>query len=352
MMTNLYSVPIFTLELVDKVTKRDWLVHNFIEGKFNDLEDFINCAYNSDFHGITYTICLDLNVYQFILNSVKKSSKKTEYIDAIALVYLCQIMGIHLDPSIAVYEKLNYSKDVEKLTELAEDLEIFEKINNTSDDQLHRFVLGDLQQIFPTNEIDFDHELIKNNLTKYPRLTDWDSLYLCVQYITLTSLNANKTKQENLISVIEWMITDFRLSFVCIVYASVYFSKNPLKRMMKFKVTDRTKQKKNALTNMTWDLYVLDKYFKDWTKRDEKQECLYASNDKALRELLKISVDIQNSGNIKHLKQFVDPVALEYIDKITSKQSDHLPRVYNSEAWGPKYRQELIEKYNDRLGVS
>lgn len=350
-MTALYCVPENSKILVDKVIKRDWLVHNFKEGKFSELEDFLNCAYNKDCHGVNYTICLDLNVYQFILNSVKKNTKKPEYIDAIALVYLCQIMSIQLDPSIAIYEKLNYSKDAEKLTDLTEELEIFEKINNTIDDQLHQYVFGGLKQIYPTNEFNLNHESIKSNLTKCRRLTDWDSLYLFVQCITFNSLNKMRTRRENLKSVVEWMITDFRLSLVSIAYAVVYFGNRPLKRMMKFKITGSSEQKKKALTNMTWDLYALDKYFKDWTKRDENQECLYASNDKAFRDLLRICVEIQNIGDIELLGQFIDQSDLEYINEITSNPTVNFSRKYKSESWGPEYRQKLVEKFNDALGV-
>lgn len=52
------------------------------------------------------------------------------------------------------------------------------------------------------------------------------------------------------------------MSFVMIVYAAVYFGNSPLRRMMKYKKSDTIDNRKSAITNMTWDLYLLDKFLK------------------------------------------------------------------------------------------
>jgi hypothetical protein len=294
---------------------------------------------------------LDVNVYQFILNSVKKGNSKQEYRDAIGLVCFCQLAKIELDPSIAVYEKLNYASDQEKLTEITKDLELFHKINNVNDDQLVRYFFGEIEQITPINEYKIDHKEIQKSITRYRRLIDWDSLYLIVLFITYTSLDTNKTRSEKLKQVIQWMITDFRMSLVCITYAVVYFSKRPIKKMMKYKHSEEPLKRKSALYNMTWDLYALNKYFQDWTKRDRNKECLYASDDKAFKHLLKISVDIQNVGSLEPLRDYLEGTDLDYIDKIIKNPNQFFDRVYNGEHWTPEYRQQLIDNLNKKLNI-
>ncbi len=350
-MDALYTYPEYFKEIVAILAKKSWLVHNFLDVNDSDLYNFLNYVYNKDTNGVTYTICLDVNVYQFILNSVKKEASKPEYQAAIALVAFCQLSKIELDPSIAAYEKLNYSNDDELLNEITSDLELFKKIDNTNYDQLVRYVLSDISQIQPTNDHHIDHSEIQMRLTKYRKLRNWDSLYLIILFIVHTSLDEEMTRKDKLKFVIEWMITDFRLSLVCIIYAIVFFSNKPIKRMMKFKRANITTQKCRALSNMAWDLYSLNMYFKKWTEKDSSNEFLYASDDNAFRKLLRLSIDVQLSGNLEPLGDYVDSSDLKYLDKITSSPSEDFERVFNSEEYTPEYRQSLIDSYSEKLGL-
>lgn len=327
------------------------MVHNFPDLDIGEEYDFSSYLYNKDVNGVIYTICLDVNVYQFIINSVKKENSKQEYRDAVGLVYFCQLAQIELDPSIAAYEKLNYDSDEAKLTEITKDLEIFHKVNNISDDQLIRYVFGEIETINPKNEYNIDHVKIQNNITKYRRLRDWDSLYLIVQFITYTSLYKNKTRKEKLRQVIEWMITYFRMSLVCITYTVVFFSKLPIKKMMKYKHSEEPLKRKRALHNMTWDLYAMNKYFQDWTERERDKECLYASDDKAFKNLLKISVDIQNVGSLDPLREYIEESDFDYIDEITKNPNKMFNRVYGGKCWTPEHRQNLIDDMSKKLGI-
>ena len=350
-MDSLYFIPEYFKYILERLVEKGWLVHNFPDLDEGEEYNPSGYIYNKDVNGVTYTICLDVNIYQFIINSVKKERSKQEYKDAICLVCFCQLAGIELDPTIAIYEKLDYSFDKAKLAEITRDLEVFNKINNISDDQLIRYVFDEIDKIEPKNKYDMDHKYIQNKLTKNRRLRNWDSLYLIILYITYTSLDSDKTDQEKLRLVVEWMITEFRMSLVCITYAIVYFSKNPIKKMMKYKLSDTSSKRKRALYNMTWDLYALNKYFEDWIKREKNHECLYASDDKAFRNLLNLSVEIQNIGSLEPLSSYLDERELEYFEIITNNPSDQFERVYDGESWGPEYRQELIDDLNKKLGI-
>lgn len=351
-MDAIYTYPAYFEKIISRLIKRNWLVHNFENIEDEDVYNLSNYLYNKDFNGLTYTLHLDVNIYQFIVNSVKKRRPKSEYRDAIALVCYCQLSEIEIDPTIAVYEKLSYSKDESLLKEVIKDLELFNRINNIDDAQLIEYAFSEIEEIEPQNNFALDREKIGNNLTKYKRLLVWDSLYLLLQYITYISLDREKTNSEKLRVVVEWMITDFRMSLVCMIYAIVYFSKKPLRRMMKFKITDPPSIKKRALINMTWDLYALYKYFKSWTEKDDEQEIMYASNDIAFNNLLRISVDVQLSGNLFPLEDYVDMVELGYLEKITSKPDQYFERIYGSENWNAEYRERLIKKYDSLLGIS
>jgi hypothetical protein len=68
-----YLVPWYLDEVVERLVKRNWLVHSF------DIEDLYNpAAYlrNAEFDNTKYILSLDLNVYQFILNIKKKKIQK------------------------------------------------------------------------------------------------------------------------------------------------------------------------------------------------------------------------------------------------------------------------------------
>ena len=102
----------------------------------------------------------------------------------------CHLSEIELDPTYAVYEKINYRTDDEALKEILSDLELFHRINNTNNDSLISYALKKQNTIIPYEKYDLDYNRLKNELTKYRRLTEWDSLYLIVLFIIHTSLDS------------------------------------------------------------------------------------------------------------------------------------------------------------------
>ena len=82
-MEALYLYPTYFDEIFQNLIKRNWLVHNFNDIEDYEVYDFSNYLRNKDENDVTYTIFLDLNIYQYIINSYKKEYAKDEFRDAI-----------------------------------------------------------------------------------------------------------------------------------------------------------------------------------------------------------------------------------------------------------------------------
>lgn len=350
-MDVIYAYPSYLENIIESLIERDWLVHNFYNIDDSEIYNVANYLYNKQAKGITYTIYLDLNIYQFIINAFKKSKPKQEFRDAIALVAFCQFAEIELDPTYAVYEKINYRKDDQVPNEIVSDLELFHRINNINNSSIVEFALGDVDTIVPTDSYAMNSNVTKKNLTKYRRLREWDSLYLIVVYVIYISQLPNLSKLDKLTKVVEWMIVEFRLSLVGITFAAIYFSDKPMKRMMKYKVSDEPCSKQRSAFNMTWDLYNLNRYFRMWTERVPKQEGIFASGDKVFNAILRKSIKVQQSSCLDCFKDFLPQDIVSYLERITFQPGKHFNRVYDSPDWSPSHRDELIRKYESLTGI-
>ena len=147
------------------------------------------------------------------------------------------------------------------------------------------------------------------------------------------------------------MVVEFRLSLVGITFAAIYFSDKPMKRMMKYKMSDEPCSKQRSAFNMTWDLYNLSRYFRMWTERVPGQEGIFASGDKVLNAVLRRSIKVQQNGCLDCFKDFLPQDIVSYMEKITFQPGEHFNRVYNSPDWSPSYRDELIRKYESLTGI-
>lgn len=240
---NMYLVPEYINEIIENLRGRDWITHNFQLSGNDDLYNIENYLENFD-SGVRYTVYLDVNIYQFIINSVKKDFSKTDFRDAIALVVFCQIAKIEIEPMYAVYEKLNYRNNNSLLNEITSDLDIFSTIDNLDTDHLAKYALSNSNYITIENPIKTSHLELQKELTKYEKLKNWDTFYLIIMSITHFNFNYKGSRKDKLKAFIKWLIEDFILSLVCITFALVYFSNKPISKMMKFKNTDTPEVKK------------------------------------------------------------------------------------------------------------
>jgi len=341
----MYVLPVQTPIVIEKLLVRDWIVHSF---NLEDKESFYSPSeflYNSDVKDIEYVLYLDTNIYQFLLSSYRKISNEITR-DAISLLVFCQLSKIEIDPVYAIYEKINYTN--EKVDETIEELKLFYQINNSNIYSLISYSLGELDsyKLGPAQKFDVKH--MKENLTKYERLTEWDSLYL-IMLACVSISKENISRQSKLLKFRVWMLKDFRQSLVGFVYGVVFFSEKPLKRMMKYKSTNPSEVKRSQLFNMTWDLYIMNSFFRKWLSVSENVEFIYATDDKAFRTLLRIAIDMQINEGIEPLKKILskrDYINTEEIWNLEVKEDE---RVYKSNTWTPSYRDQLIEEFEKEL---
>lgn len=186
-------------------------------------------------------------------------------------------------------------------------------------------------------------------LTKYKRLTEWDSLYLILLSIVDIKFDDTISARNKLSSFLEWLIREFRMSLVGTIYAMVLFGKKPLKRMMKYTSNLDINERKSALWNMTWDLYIMSQFFKKWIGKNEEEEFFFASDDKAFCELLRSAISVQKIGSFSPLIPYLSKAGYEVAERFLSLDESSMKRVYQTDEWNSQYRDRLIASYEAKL---
>lgn len=342
-----YALPWYFEEIASRLSEKNWLVHSFKTSEDSEIYNPSNYLYNAEYDNTKYVLALDLNVYQFLLNIVKKPESKEQFRDAAALLVFCQISNIEIDPTFSVYEKVNYEKS--NLADALPDLELFHNINNADMEELARFALGYSDSVLIKSLHSIDYTEVGGNLMKYEKLKEWDSLYLMVLVITDIKMDSSIPRNRKLDVFIDWVISEFRMSLVAIVYAIVLFGKSPIKRMMKYSKSHTTRKRRWAISNMTWDLYIMNQFFRRWTGKSDNEEFMFASDDKAFCSLLRAAIEIKKHEDFEPIKSFLSPLEYSYAKKILEADRTSKSRVYNSDEWTPDYRSGLINKYEAKL---
>lgn len=285
----LFYYPDYLNIILSRIKEKEWLIHTF---EIKDLDIIYNPSnyLSNNYDGISYTIKIDLNIFKYIVNAFKKDKIAENHKDAICFIIFCQLANINIEPQYAIYEKIKHSHQDHHLEEILSDLAIFQKINNTHPDILIR----SLNNISPKSEIDQDHKInkekLKENLTKYNRLKEWDSMYLIILYLTYCHYQTSLSNFEKVQHFLELLVKEFRLCFVAYIFALIFFGKKPIKKMMKYKKTESLDKRSSAIVNMTWDLYFMNMFFRDYQNKKENQELLDASSDNALKKTLETAI--------------------------------------------------------------
>ncbi|MEZ9566576.1 hypothetical protein AB4226_15665 [Vibrio artabrorum] len=346
-----YEFPIYMRAIVNRLINCGLVAHNFRNLGVNELYNPSNFKHQIDAFGVTYTLNLDLNVYQFILNSYKKSVIKEQFLDAIALVVFCQHSGIALEPAFAVYEKIGFDTCDEKMNEILNDLELFYRIDSADSSSLAQYALGHSQSYELGHINPMNREYLAQELTKYHRLNEWDSMYLFMLKLACIHVESDSRPATKLTSYIEWLVKEFRLSLVATVFAIVFFGKKPLSKMLKFKTSQSPNQKRASIVNMTWDLYIMNKYFRSWVSQENNAELMYASGDEAFLGVLNYAIKIQETGSLQCMQEHLSPDLLAYVSNLTLNPNSCVERAYQSKKWTQNYRATLISNYEQRLGI-
>lgn len=310
----LYEYPAYTQEIIEKLIKADWLIHSLDLDKEEDIYNPTGYLYNSEFNGLEYTIYLDLNIYQYVLSAFKKNKKNELHRNAIALMVFGKFANVVFDPTLAVYEKLNYLEQCPD--EIIDDLLLFRKIDNSHMDGLAEFALGYTDDMQLSTNVTIDRDSLQLELTKYRRLKKWDTFYLFVLKVTELYYFDKLPDDEKIDKFLKWCFSEFLYSLVAISFVIRLMGNKSLPRLMKYTTNHSLEKRKNALINMTWDLFLLDKFFENWIKNEEHKQFIYASNDKPLKEVLEIAILIQIKGNGEHLGNYLSPPLIKKINEI------------------------------------
>ncbi|QTN42148.1 hypothetical protein [Marinobacter salsuginis] len=337
-------VPGYYPDIVEVIRSADWLVHNF-GGKDVDIYNATDYQHNLQSEGVKYQVILDMNCLQYLLNLTKRA--KSNELSRIAAAYLTffRIADVQLDPTYAIYEKINYSG--ERADEAISNLEQFRGIDDHLLDELAAYALGFEQNLSVDPIVVPDRDDLRTKLLQYKRLTDWDSLYLCVLAITSVAIDASISRPRKLMTFVNWCVSEFRFSIAALVYAAALFGRIPAKKMMKFKPAGTTANNLRSLQNMTWDLYYVDRYMRSWVNKDPKVENLMLTADAGLKLTMELAVGCQLAGDLEPLRPHLAD-ELHSIDQAYSGRHS-VDRVYNSLHWGPEYRLSLIKKFEATL---
>ncbi|WP_157257214.1 hypothetical protein [Methyloversatilis discipulorum] len=337
-------VPQYYPEVVSIVRKANWLIHNF-SGEAVDIYNAVDYQHNHHVEGINYRVIVDMNCLQYLLNIVRRP--KAHELSRVTAAYLTffQIADIELDPTYAIYEKINYSDD--RADEAISNLELFRGIDNHSLEELAAYALGYEHQLSVRPVISDNRESLRKRLLQYRRLTDWDSLYLCILAITNVATDPSVPRSKKTLKFVNWCISEFRISLSALVYAAALFGKFPAKKMMKYKPQMLRAEKLSMLRNMTWDLYYIDRYMKSWVNKEERSETMMLSADAGLRLTIELAVACQLAGGLDPLRPHLEHELQAVEDASINKHG--AARAYKSEQWSSEYRDNLIRKYESEL---
>jgi len=346
----LLALPDYYIEVARRLHAVDWMVHNFRAADATGLYNPANYIYNIEFEDAKYVASIDLNILQYIVNCVKKPNQNPSYQDACALLLFCRFANILIEPSLALYERINHGRgDVE---EALDDLAILRALDNSDPDRLAQYMLGNPLALGTVDLPALDRVGIRDGLTRFERLTDWDSVYVLILGAVCTFLDGSVQPANKFEHYLDWMIREFRLSLACIVYAMRLFGRMPLPKMMKYSESQSTSDRRKALCNMTWDLFLVNQYLKNWADPMKTREEVFFTQDKVVKELLRMAISVQYAEDVEPLHKYLRlSEALrcrELIDSANSRDG----RVYRTSVWTPAYRDSLILKLESDLGLS
>lgn len=344
---SLFTLPGYFPEVADVFSAQDWIIHNFTTKSEDELYNPANYLQNIELEGFDYRAVVDLNILQFIVNCSKKLRPNQSYRAAAAFLSFCQVSKITVDPTYAIYERINY--DGSRLEEALTDLELFRNIDNDDPENLAAYALSHSTSVEADNGIQIDKQYLRTALMQYNRLTEWDSLYLIVLAIVDVHLDQAIRRERKLSVFIEWLITEFRLSLPAIAYATRLFGQVPIRKMMKYRPSMQACRRRAAIFNMTWDLFLMNMFFRKWTSKEFGAEIFLVSDDRALKEVLRLAINVQNAGTTDAFRKSVGEHAWPAVRELLSTYRSRTDRVYGGNEWSADHRAELIQRLSRRL---
>lgn len=328
--------------IAEMIREKDWLIHNFFNLNNNklptnevlyDVDGFIKFILKNEYE---YTLILDRNIFDYIIKSLEKSNELHK--SAIALILYCQYMDILIEPNLAIYEK--FQRDKLNLEEVNTEYKKFQYIDN-SKKELVDFVSGSSvlelkKNITATN--------LPNDFDKIDRPTNFTTFELGVLKLCTLYFDSNIKRQDKFRLFIEYSQGDYLISIPLIVYAILLFDKETYNGIMKVKKVSSKTDKEQAIYNMTWDIYSIDRYYGILKRGDGDKQYLFASADKLLSKILRICIKI-SYGEFEFIDESVkDKNNLEFF-----KEWIELARINKENTKRVKMTKEFLDIEKKRL---
>lgn len=289
-------------KIISNLKKRDWIVSNFSGNP--DLYNPILFIKERALHKKKFIFLLDKNILDYVLSS-KRNLNSSEVRDAIGFMAFCQLADIELDISLAIHELIHDElgmeralNDIEKFFQIDDSNRIgLEKYATKKTDKFtinKKVVTKSKQQI--SNWYNNNNNKIEKNFLNY---------YLIVLKTTYIFSIKEQQNLDGFIFLIDWMQTEFGCSAIGLAYALNIFRRKKFPKSMKYKQSHTMKKRKNELTNMTWDLYVMYEFIRKLKEKKENSEYCLVSADKFLRAVLKTTIEINSSKSLEEIKKTI-----------------------------------------------
>lgn len=286
-----FEFPDYAEPIINRLKELNWISHLFF------LEDD-DCQYNPAMYlanGIRYeaeySIIFDVNIYQYILNAYKKPTKSQVHRDGIALLVFCQFTNIQLNPTYAIYEKVDYKPTLSE--ELLDDLYLFRQIDNGKMDQLARFALCEIDEFDLGVTAELERDKIEYQLTLHRRLKQWDNYHAFILKLTDIQLSIAKSADEKMDEFFKWCHSHLHHSIPALSFAHLLFYGGGTKKLMKFSATMSLEGRKKAISNMVWDVFFINLFFIQLSEKNPNQDFIFATNDSDFKTVLDRAISVQ-----------------------------------------------------------
>jgi hypothetical protein len=325
--------------IIEHLQAEDWFITNY-EASKDDMYNPGNFLHNKEIENVHYFIIPDRNFFSYIVSSVKSNKPEERYKTAIAIILFCQTCEIDVEPNLSIYELINH--DAAHIEKAAEELEIFNAINNSPQEPLFDYFTGNIDSIPLPSLEKKDRVKFKKEMMEHKWLIEWRSLYLITLKGVSLSLN-KKNNMQKLEELLVWMSKEFRRSHIAIVFFMFLFSSQKRKKMIKYKQSDSKEKRYLELKNMVWDFYYMNTFIRKWQTPEPKTEFIFVSNDKVVREILRVAIAMAKTGNCEPMRELMTDTEYKHMERLHSFLNENTERVYNTDAWTEAYREKLIE---------
>ncbi len=336
-------------KVIELLIDKRWLISTFdIEEK--EHYNPVNYLFHIHNHNSKYILSIDSNIFSFIVNSYKQNNPKAIHREAIALVAFCQFAEININVSLPTFEYINFKKEKQK--EAFEKLELFFRIDDSPEPETlidYALAKRDDYIINEIKDVSSNTKKMTEWYDKYDTLLEWDSTYLIVLKITeINLLNISTIQKFELFMT--WQHSEFRYSMIGIAYSMIMFSALRVKGMMKYKTNAASKEKRNQIDNMTWDFYFMIQFYRQLNEKTIDEQMLIATDDKVIKYLFGILVEVNNSGKIETLSKYLskqDCKMIEIYNKSIGNKDER--KFQNGYFQDDNHRGELKRQLEDRL---